>query len=356
LHPIFLSVKIPSYIKDYTVDFQSLGYKSDGQSYSNTLDLRGFTIDGKIICTSSAANIEDVEISNFSPNFLISNQCNKEEKEILISVINDIKKFNSTIYDKIINDVINKFKIEILFEDLDSGVGGITIHPGYISDTTFDIKTNDISNYNDYKKIIDENLSGDNFIPILVANDGDSLEINEDSKSKYALLEKNSKFIIKLNKKYITLGNANYVSNEKIKLFHTTDSSNNPIDVYSDEHTPRRLELGRVLSHELGHMIFTVNNPLTTYAWDILETKIRLEFKDKLQNVGQGHIKGSPNAREACINDKIFYDKYINFVNNEFNGKIDSNKNSINENSNKYPKKGSLNLPPFDLKYCSNNL
>lgn len=359
LHPIFLSVKLPSYINNYTIDFQTSGYKSDGVFYSNVLDLRGFTVDGKIVCTESAAKIEEIPLSSFSPSFLISELCTIEEKNILTSVINDIKKFNPDLYKSLIN-VIDKFKIEILFEDLEDKLGGSTIRPNYLNSSIYEIDTSKIFNYDDYKKVLAGTLSVDLFKPIFTKIDNTSLEINKKNKEVYAILNENSKFLVKLNKKYITKGSSIYFSDEKqYKILDKIDKSagDKLITVYSKEHSPRRLELGRILSHELGHVIYMFNNPLITYAWEILEFKLRSEPGELLKNVGQGHLKGSPNAREACLNDKFFYEKYADFVNIEFNEIIKAHQTSSTSGSNiEVPFLDSKRLPPFDSEYCSNNL
>lgn len=111
---------------------------------------------------------------------------------------------------------------------------------------------------------------------------------------------------IKLNERIRQSGNSQFKSNEPIKVGATNPLGQTTQRNFKDRFegvSKRSLALASIIAHELGHILYAINNPLSEFAWGLLEMQYDLsDNRTDPQSIsfpsftGGGHLEGNPTG------------------------------------------------------------
>jgi hypothetical protein len=94
---------------------------------------------------------------------------------------------------------------------------------------------------------------------------------------------------------------------------YQNSASTYKIPVYSFPFTYKVIYLAAIIAHELGHILFGVNNRLAAIGWSILEDEYIEDITGSSNPVftGDGHLEGNPSGNLAGFHEMIFAQRFV---------------------------------------------
>ena len=102
--------------------------------------------------------------------------------------------------------------------------------------------------------------------------------------------------------------------------------------------TQREKDLSALLSHELGHAEYVVENPLLKAAWDELEVYYNQNKPKNWNYKGSGHLKGNPTGNRACYRENQFEKSYYSYIGHRTRIELKSIEKKLKEENKKTKK------------------
>ena len=323
--------------------------------------------DSFLISSSSAASFEPITGESdvlsisvghvYTQNNPTIEQQNENYKYTLIQdCLHQLKKHHKKLYDSIYEKLTVgyltylpqekvqktlKYKITIKFDsiienevEITNFITGTTTRPpaykkgvlSYENNSRSGIKR--IPNKLDYLNFLSLKPSeiALNYIPNLevetddVNNETKIISIDKAIKLGYGVIDNSIDFVITLNK-YLIEQNPNsdlFVEDSQgLKVQLTRKNDNlllNEYKYFDKTYNKRIVKIGEIISHELAHVEFHIENSLLGYLWNLIEDNYengKNGYTGFNPNFGGGHIRGNPSGNSACSSGFLFHDNYI---------------------------------------------